>query len=370
MKIKTALFVFITTIAFVFNCGKSDKTYTIEIKDGVNYVHNHAPLWGDTLKVALEYVQKIGEFDAADENYLFHYPSDVERDSDGNIYIVDQGNYRIQKFDATGKYIMTIGKRGQGPGEFGNPFKMRIGPGENLYVSDGTFIRIFSKDGNYIKSINFPRHQTTFAINRKGEFVMPHGLIMEHLGDKVKESVMVVRDSSGSVLYEFGEAKKFETFQFAQFGNSVYFGLDSEDNICLSFSYQNRIEKYSPEGRLLFKADRPINFEIKYEMGIRKFESDGITREMEWPIFTWVSADLNIDHKGRIWIRTYKRELGPDEEIRKAEDMDIELYDQDGIMLGKLKHPEHSGRMKIIGNRVYIMNSEEECVYEYKIVEK
>ena len=136
MKIKSALFLFITIIAFVLNCNKRDNTYTIEIKEGVNYVHNLAPAWGDTLKIALEFVQKIGELDMEDENFQLYRPRDIVRDADENIYVLDAGNYRIQKYDKNGKYMATIGRKGEGPGEFLFPNSIAIDSKGNLYVDE------------------------------------------------------------------------------------------------------------------------------------------------------------------------------------------------------------------------------------------
>ncbi|MCX6569166.1 MAG: 6-bladed beta-propeller, partial [Candidatus Aminicenantes bacterium] len=91
----------------------------IETVDGVRVVHNEkGGLWGKTPKVALELVRKIGDIDTDDEHLAFNYPSDVAVDAQGNIYILDSGNTRIQKFGPDGKFLATIGRKGQGPGEF------------------------------------------------------------------------------------------------------------------------------------------------------------------------------------------------------------------------------------------------------------
>jgi len=52
----------IVLIFIVFCSGES--TYTVEVKDGVRYVHNHEPLWGDDVRVGLEFVRQIGIQDA------------------------------------------------------------------------------------------------------------------------------------------------------------------------------------------------------------------------------------------------------------------------------------------------------------------
>ena len=60
---------------------------------------------------------KIGELETEDENIAFHIPSDIVIDEQGNIYILDSGNHRIQKFDPEGNYLASFGRKGQGPGE-------------------------------------------------------------------------------------------------------------------------------------------------------------------------------------------------------------------------------------------------------------
>jgi hypothetical protein len=53
-----------------------------------------------------------------DENYMFYRVKNIEVDNQGNIYVLDAGSHRVQKYDKDGNYLLTIGKRGQGPGEF------------------------------------------------------------------------------------------------------------------------------------------------------------------------------------------------------------------------------------------------------------
>ena len=42
----------------------------------------------------------------------------VACDAEGNIYVVDSGAKNIKKFNSHGKFLKTIGREGQGPGEF------------------------------------------------------------------------------------------------------------------------------------------------------------------------------------------------------------------------------------------------------------
>ena len=53
----------------------------------------------------------------------------------GNIYIADRSEYRILKFSPEGKFIKSMGKKGNGPGEFKRWFgEFAIGP-KGQYIS-------------------------------------------------------------------------------------------------------------------------------------------------------------------------------------------------------------------------------------------
>lgn len=91
-------------------------------------------------------------------NGYFQTPRDIAVDSEGNIYIVDSRNHRIQKFNSTGVFLTAWGKMGDKPGQFKEPCGIDIGPDGNIYVADtwngraqvfdssGKFIREFGKE--------------------------------------------------------------------------------------------------------------------------------------------------------------------------------------------------------------------------------
>ncbi|MFQ5744158.1 MAG: 6-bladed beta-propeller, partial [Acidobacteriota bacterium] len=70
-----------------------------------------------------------------DPNYLFYLAYTLAVDHDGNIYVLDRGNHRVQVFDKTGNHILTIGRDGQGPGELAAPLSIAIA-GDHVVVSD------------------------------------------------------------------------------------------------------------------------------------------------------------------------------------------------------------------------------------------
>jgi hypothetical protein len=91
-----------------------------------------------------------------DKNYMFWLIHEIQVDDEGRIYVDDARNYRIQIFDRNGNYAKTIGRQGQGPGEFQQPTKLRVHPRANrLYVRDipSRRISIFNLLGNYLGSV-------------------------------------------------------------------------------------------------------------------------------------------------------------------------------------------------------------------------
>ncbi len=56
--------------------------------------------------------------------------------SDGRIAVLDVGRHRVQLFAADGSFIGSIGQRGQGPGEFDQPWRLIRAPGDTLGVYD------------------------------------------------------------------------------------------------------------------------------------------------------------------------------------------------------------------------------------------
>src|SRR5207244_1331791 len=48
----------------------------------------------------------------------FNFPYGVATDGSGNVYVADDGNHRIQKFDASGTFLTAWGSDGSGNGQF------------------------------------------------------------------------------------------------------------------------------------------------------------------------------------------------------------------------------------------------------------
>jgi len=92
----------------------------------------------------------IGGYGAAQG--LFIKPAGLAVDQEGNLYVADSGNHRVQKFDRDGLFLAEVGGTGSGNGQFNEPWGVAVDAQGNVYVADTWNHRIqkFDKDLKYV----------------------------------------------------------------------------------------------------------------------------------------------------------------------------------------------------------------------------
>jgi hypothetical protein len=99
----------------------------------------------------------IGVIEGADE-YMFGDVADIALARDGSIYVYDRQVPAIRKYDANGKFVRTIGRKGRGPGEYLNGGGLAVGPDGKVYLWDtGNWrVNVYSAAGESIGSLATP----------------------------------------------------------------------------------------------------------------------------------------------------------------------------------------------------------------------
>jgi len=82
----------------------------------------------------------------------FSLPEGVAVDGDGNVYVTDTFNDRVEMFDADGQFISTFGKDGDGPADFERPKGIAVDCDGHIWVVDATQNRVkaFNNQGRLL----------------------------------------------------------------------------------------------------------------------------------------------------------------------------------------------------------------------------
>jgi DNA-binding beta-propeller fold protein YncE len=85
----------------------------------------------------------------------FNKPTDVAVAKNGDFYVSDgYGNSRVVKFDKAGKFLRAWGVKGKGEGEFNLPHAVRLDSQGNVYVGDreNNRVQVFDGDGKFLRA--------------------------------------------------------------------------------------------------------------------------------------------------------------------------------------------------------------------------
>ena len=203
------------------------------------------------------------------------YSGAVAVGPDGRVYVADTGNFRIQVFSRTGRFLAQYGGYGQGAGRF-------VWPSDIVVADDGT---MFVADD---------RAATLTALSPTGQQLWRHGTPAEtdpnlvgheHLGGvNAKGELVTANDDAGKVLFVGPDGHVDEAFSTDEAGAEVdatgiptgHFPngacgatLDSREDVYVSSceeSYAPRHDTavYDPEHRLVagwkrgVMADAPV----------------------------------------------------------------------------------------------------------------
>jgi DNA-binding beta-propeller fold protein YncE len=142
---------------------------------------------------------------AGTDEKTFNKPTDIAWDSKGDFYVSDgYGNSRVVKFNKEGKYLLTWGTPGSGPGEFHLPHSIAVDSKDRVYVSDreNNRIQIFDSNGKFLKQwTNLGCSQGIYITKKDEVWVVTHRNNVENgTYDTLAGRIMKVDIETGKVL--------------------------------------------------------------------------------------------------------------------------------------------------------------------------
>jgi DNA-binding beta-propeller fold protein YncE len=187
-------------------------------------------------------------------------PNDLELDGQGNLYVADGPNNRIQKFDSSGQFVTMWGSPGQGDGQFnffapdvsGSTAALAVDAQGNVYVADWGNHRIqkFDSQGQFLAKWGSRGKGDGQFLNLIGLTSDPEGNL--YALDNARADIQKF-DGSGQFLTKWGSVGKED----GQFNAPAYLTADDQGNIYVVDGFNNRIQKFDSSGQFLAKWGRP-----------------------------------------------------------------------------------------------------------------
>jgi DNA-binding beta-propeller fold protein YncE len=135
----------------------------------------------------------------------FNRPTDIAFAPSGEFYVSDgYGNSRVVKFSREAKYLLAWGKRGTGPGEFNTPHSIATDSKGVVYVSDreNNRIQIFDPSGKYLRQwTHLGATQNIFITPKDEMWIITHRDNIENITyDTLAGRVMHIDLATGKIL--------------------------------------------------------------------------------------------------------------------------------------------------------------------------
>ncbi len=269
-----------------------------------------------------------------DTNFYFYWPSDMETDSKGNIYVVDTYNNRIQIFDSQGNFLRTIGKYGEGPLDLNKPEDACVDEkNKNIFIADtrNRRIQICSFDGKFIKSIRldiFPQRIEVIGLN----------LYISSLpvSQKGKEKALIKKmDKEGRVVNEFISPINTKELALYLLYNTILMKKDKNGNLVIA-------RKFGVNEILIFDSKDKLQkkFEIIYKAskwvkpGIFDFK---VEKDEDLNKVSFLIGDLTFDSKNNYYFLAGNIEKRVDGTFERRRE--IYKYNSKGAYIGTIILP-------------------------------
>ncbi|MCA9954276.1 MAG: 6-bladed beta-propeller [Ardenticatenaceae bacterium] len=165
-------------------------------------------------------------------------------DGQDNVYVVDKGNYRIQKFDADGNFLLSWGSQGTGDGQFVRPIYVAVDAQGHVFVTDdrNPVVQKFDADGVFLGKWG---SQGAAA----GQFYHATGIAVDSEGN------VYISDYENQNIQKFDNNGRFlltwKTGTNARTGTPEAIAIDANDRIYVTDSELKQVEIFDQNGETL-----------------------------------------------------------------------------------------------------------------------
>lgn len=276
----------------------------------------------------------------------FNLPRGITADGEGNIYVSDTQNERIEKFDKSGKFLSAFGSKGSAEGQFNvmaedavgtGPSGMAVDASGNLYVADTWNHRVqkFDKAGKFITqwgsfgTLTDPDTAKDPASNSmfwgpRDIGIGPDGSV--YVTDTGNKRVLIF-DANGKFLRKIDSGlskdKVDSNYLFnkpGEFNEPIGLAVDGAGNVYVADTRNNRVQKFDKDGKPAAQWPMPAG---------------------AWSPGPYLEPFLDLDSAGNVYVTAptgkYVVEFSPDGKMlgQKNKEGNTTLQTPTGIMVTK-----------------------------------
>ena len=363
----TAVLVVAATLVACSACAPTNTPDTAVVRDsaGVRIVENPPGAPGPEWHLSREPVVEIGDASRGQEYELFQVWSAL-RLSDGRIVVANGGSHELRFYAPDGAFVRSVGRRGDGPGEFQNLRWMRLLAGDSIMTYDFRQRRfsVFDGSGAFIRSF---RLQSTAAV--------PFASIIDTYADGsfLAQGFASTGDAAptglqrydaplyhfaddGTILTELGLFSGNEGFykSFRDGGFAFYdsffprytYRRAAGDHLYIAANDTYELRRYTPDGALtgiVRRAHAAVavteeHVQLERERRLAQVRSDderqmlsGVLNEMPVPKTFPAYHLVRVDDERKVWVQEYV--------IPGINHATWSVFDAVGLLLGQVEAP-------------------------------
>ena len=297
---------------------------------------------------------------------VFSQISDVVVDEAGSIYVLDGRSSQVKVFDASGKYLRTIGRPGQGPGELEFPMTLSLvrSKGELAVHQMSPRMAFYKPDGTFLREVFFRGRDVVFGRADSRGYIYRTEVVADSDGLR-----LVVRKfgPDGAALAELSQAPapfatkgpgKVRITTPRELMPDIYFQLDRADNVVYGYSQAYDLTIFrGADAKPFKKITRSYDFvevspEEKKEWNKQIPPGSGI--EIDFPKYHPAYDRFFAGDLGHLFVRTWEKT--PDG--KRIHD----IFDAEGRLIGRV--PLKGVGLEVLKGKYYALEEDEDG-YQY-----
>lgn len=363
LGVRSSLLVYALLLNLLAGCGTADQEierFVVRDSMGIQIVESHMPLWGSVpgWEVATAPTVRIGLTDG-DPNYLFSRVAGAVRTPNETIVVGDGTSNQVRFYDQSGHFLRSVGRTGQGPGEFEYLRSLKRCGGDSIFAFDLNWqTKVYEPTGELVREMRLTepeleRPPYALACSPGGPFAITgwgSQTMSPQMGFYAATSPVWVLDAEGGLVAEIGHFVSSERIgsQFGSrphpFGRSTVVAVGA-DQIFVGPSQALEVLVYGFNGELraIIRGPQPdLAIRSTHLAEYRQERLDAVTperreavlrdlNEMPMPPAFPAYDRMEVDSDGNLWVRRFRKpgEGGPVWTI----------FDTRGVLLGELTTP-------------------------------